>query len=191
MATSEISRILDFWFDGPCKGKHYWAGGPEQQKQLDTLIAQEFGALVNQAAEGSLTNTWSATASGSLALIILLDQMSRNVFRDTPKAFEQDLLAQKICVDGIATNQHLELSDEPTDETGSSRRQMFLIPLFHSENVDLLKRGLELLPHAKYTWGIGGYTQKRIEDVKRFGRVPSRNKARGLESTAEEMAAGY
>ena len=111
MACPEMKRVLDFWFDGPCKGKHYWAGGPQEQKDLDELIRKEFGALVAEAASDSLTAEWSATASGSLALVVLLDQMSRNIFRGTPKAFEQDPLAQKICLAGIDRNQHLEVSE--------------------------------------------------------------------------------
>ena len=183
--------VLQFWFHGPGKGKHYWAGGAEQQKELDDLIRSEHGERVEAAAAGALTQEWSRTARGSLALIILLDQWSRNIYRDTPKAFAQDSLAQQVCVDGIARGQHMELSDEPTDSTGSSMRQMFLIPLFHAERVELLARGLELLPLAKYTWGIEQYTKKRIAEVEQFGRVPSRNKAKGLESTPEERAAGY
>ena len=103
---SEISRILDFWFHGPCKGKHYWAGGPEQQVELDKLICSEFGALVVQAATGGprMIEEWSQTADGSLALIILLDQMSRNIYRNTSQAFEQDLLAQRVCLSGIEGN---------------------------------------------------------------------------------------
>ena len=69
-------------------------------------------------------------------------------------------------------------------------RQMFLIPLFHSEKIELLEKGLELFDQglAKYTWGIDGYTKKRIQEIKKFGRVPSRNVARGIESTPEELA---
>lgn len=191
--AQDIERILAFWFDGPGKGKHYWAGGPEQQKKLDDQISQEFGTLIEAAAEGSLTAEWSQSAKGSLALILLLDQWSRNVYRDTPKAFAQDPLAQQVCLEGMAQSQHMEFSDEPTDETGSSKRQMFLIPLYHSESVELLEKGLELCAAGivKYSWGIEGYTRNRIEDVRKFGRVPSRNKARGLESTAEEKQAGY
>ncbi|KAK3233322.1 hypothetical protein CYMTET_56371 [Cymbomonas tetramitiformis] len=193
MASSDIDHILTFWFDGPGHGKHYWAGGPEGQKQLDDLINQQFGTLVGQAAQGSLTAEWSQTASGSLALIILLDQWSRNIYRNTPKAFEQDPLAQQICLAGMAKNQHMEISDNPTDPTGSSRRQMFLIPLFHSEKIDLLEKGLQLINEGivQYHWGIEGYTYTRVQDMKTFGRIPSRNKARGLESTPEEKAAGY
>lgn len=193
MASVDIDRILKFWFDGPGHGKHYWAGGPEQQKELDDLIRQEFGALVAEAAKGSLTAEWSQTAPGSLALIILLDQWCRNLYRDTPQAFAHDALAQQVCTDGMAKNQHMDFSDEPTDGTGSSKRQMFVIPLYHSEKIDLLEKGLELLSNGtvNYKWGIEGYTHKRIDDMKKFGRIPSRNKARGLESTAEEKAAGF
>lgn len=103
------------------------------------------------------------------------------------------MLAQQVCLDGMAQDQHLEFSDEPTDSTGSSKRQMFLIPLYHSENIALLEKGLQLCEAGvvKYHWGIENYTLKRIEDMKAFGRIPSRNKARGLESTKEEVAAGY
>mmetsp|Transcript_17913 Transcript_17913/g.29873 ORF Transcript_17913/g.29873 Transcript_17913/m.29873 type:complete len:194 (-) Transcript_17913:262-843(-) len=193
MTSPDIDRILTFWFDGPGHGKHYWAGGPEGQKQLDDLICQQFGTLVEQASQDLLTAEWSLTAPGALALIILLDQWSRNIWRNAPKAFTQDPLAQQICLAGLAKGQHLELSDEPTDRTGSSKRQMFLIPLYHSESVELLEKGLQLINDGvvKYYWGIEGYTHKRIDDMKTFGRIPSRNKARGLESTPKEKAAGY
>lgn len=186
-----VDEILEFWFEGPGKGKHYWAGGPAQQQELDTLIRDRFGAVVDKAATGALTAEWGSSPRGSLALILLLDQWSRNIYRDTPKAFATDPMAQQVCLAGVAQDFHLDVSDEPTDETGSSMRQMFLIPLFHAESVELLEKGLELLPTAKYTWGIEGYTRKRIAEVKRFGRVPSRNQAKGIESTPEEKAAGY
>ena len=122
---------------------------------------------------------------------MLLDQWTRNIYRDTPKAFATDPLAQQVCLAGVEKGFHMKLSDEPTDATGSSMRQMFLIPLFHAESVPVLEKGLELLPVAKYTWGIEGYTQKRIVELRTFGRVPSRNKAKGLETTDEERAAGF
>lgn len=187
---ADIARVLTFWFDGPGRGKHYWAGGPEQQKELDDLISTEFGPLVALAARGGLTEAWCTSAEGSLALIILLDQFSRNVYRGTPGAFEQDRMAQEICLKGMGRQQDKELPDQP-DESGSSKRQMFYLPLFHSEDVGLLEKGLELLPSVNYAWGIDNYTKQRIEDMKRFGRIPSRNKARGLESSPEEREAGH
>ena len=199
MRAADISRIdsvITFWFDGPGKGKHYWAGGPEQQRDLDVQIEHEFGDLIKEVSAGhlgtsALREEWAKTARGSLALILLLDQWSRNVYRGTPKAFTQDPLAQQICLEGIVRGQHLELSDDPTDETGSSMRQMFLIPLFHAETVELLQKALEMLPFANYTWGIENYTRSHMEQLTNFGRIPSRNKARGLQSTPEEKAAGH
>mmetsp|Transcript_24934 Transcript_24934/g.76907 ORF Transcript_24934/g.76907 Transcript_24934/m.76907 type:complete len:207 (+) Transcript_24934:391-1011(+) len=184
-----VSEILDFWFDGPGSGKHYWAGGREEQTQLDELIRARFGEQVAKAADGAYTE-WEETPSGSLALIILLDQWSRNVYRGTPKAFSQDERAQQVCLNGVAKGFHLELSDEPSDATGSSRRQMFLIPLFHAENIELLEKALSMLPVARYAWGIEGYTRQRILEMQTFGRIPSRNAAKGLVTTPEERAMG-
>merc|ERR1712232_349133 len=105
---------------------------------------------------------------------------SRNVFRGTPKMFENDPLAQKICVDGIARGDDLKLSLE--------ERNMFYMPLHHSEDITLLKKGLELAPVVGYS---ESYCRKRIADMQRFGRIPSRNRDRGWASTPAEKAAGY
>jgi len=182
-ASAAPADILSFWFDGPAKGKHYWAGSREKQLELDQLIEQRFGVLVIQAVKGELTAEWTQTPTGTLALIILIDQFCRNIYRNTPKAFTYDPIAQKIAMRGIAQKQDLKLP-EP-------HRQFFYLPLYHSENIALLEKGLSLLPSVNYPWNIKDYTKKRIAEMRAFGRVPSRNKARGLESTLAEKAAGY
>jgi uncharacterized protein (DUF924 family) len=186
MAEAEAERVLAFWFDGPAKGKHYWCpGGPQEQAQLDALISAEFAPLIEKAVAGELEQTWTNTARGSLALILLIDQFCRNVFRGTPQAFAHDALAQRWCLLGMERGQPAELASD-------YEREFFHMPLFHAENVDLLQKALGLLDEGcRFSWGVESYARKRLEEMEQFGRFPSRNAARGLASTASERAAGY
>src|SRR5215813_12858238 len=102
---NEAEDVLDFWFgasgaDGsldPSKKKMWFGDG----RKYDMSIRERFGALHERASRGELTAEWTATPRGLMALIILLDQLSRHVHRDTPRAFAQDPAAQDLALDGV------------------------------------------------------------------------------------------
>lgn len=184
--------ILDFWFGtltgptdhDPAKAKLWWGGS----KALDEEIGERFGARFEQARSGAL-DAWLDSPRSALALIILLDQFSRNLGRGTPDAFASDAKAQSICLAAIDRGHDAEL--RPIE------RGFLYMPLMHAESRELAARSVALfealsddtkrrcpsdhpdfLPHAK----------QHAEIVQRFGRYPHRNQILGRSNTAEEEA---
>ena len=104
----ESEQVLDFWFgscgaDGsldPTKQKMWFGDG----RKYDAEIRDRFGALHERASRGLLENEWAATPRGSIALIVVLDQFSRHIHRDTPAAFAQDPAAQRLVLSATATS---------------------------------------------------------------------------------------
>jgi len=130
MDHTEIDKVLKFWLDEV--GPDGWYNSSEE---LDTLIQREFGGLHALAAGGLLT-FWAASARGSLALLILLDQFSRNMFRGTADAFAYDAKALTIAKSAIERGQDLAIP-EPA-------RQFFYLPLEHSESLQDQERAVRL-----------------------------------------------
>ena len=166
-------ELLDYWLGlGP---EAWYRGGAA----LDQEIRDRWGALWEKGRKGELIQ-WRAAPASSLALVILLDQFPRNMFRDDARAFSSDARALTVAKTAILHG-HDRRVDLP-------ERQFFYTPLMHSEvlsNQDqsvrlyLLNFGREgLLPHA----------QAHREIIRRFGRFPYRNAALGRESTPEEVA---
>lgn len=180
----EQQEILRFWFgeigaDGRVAdevSKRWWKKDPE----LDAEIGRRFGPAMDRAARGELRE-WEASAHGRLALIVLLDQWSRNVFRDTPRAFAQDAEARRICLEGIDTGADRELL--PIE------RSMFYMPLMHAEDRALQRRAVELFEALAREGGPDSvsFAVRHREIVERFGRFPHRNRILGRESTDEEL----
>ncbi|WP_317929814.1 DUF924 family protein [Halioxenophilus sp. WMMB6] len=167
------TEILDFWFT-TLTPKQWWTVDPELDKQL----SERFGPLVQQASAGELFG-WRATTRGRLAEIIVLDQFSRNIFRNTPAAFTQDNCALILTQEAVTAGALTELQ---VDE-----RAFLLMPYMHSESrfihqqAEILFR--EHTPKNNYDFEL---RHKAIID--RFGRYPHRNRILGRESTAEELA---
>ena len=132
----------------------------------------------------------SAHPGGILALIVLLDQFSRNIYRDTPRAFSQDALALKTALKGM---------ERGHDETlHPIERTFYYMPLMHSEDIGIQKISLDI--YARLEMSCSGppelrevlrnsreYAEKHAEIVARFGRYPHRNEILGRESTEEEI----
>ena len=186
------SAILDFWFgSGDCdpasmsqRGKFWYSGGTS----IDEEIKERFGALHKAACDERLTH-WGTRSKGSLALVILLDQFSRNIHRGTRDAFEQDPLARAIAKRALRNEQDLELSIP---------ERLFLIhPLHHSENLVDQEQAVAYV-HALYAnvpepWreqvkGSLDYFVGHHDVVRRFRRFPHRNEVLGRESTDEEIS---
>jgi len=167
----------------PCWGGH-WA---RRVLDVDQLIRTYFGDTHRLAAEGALDH-WTDTAEGRLALIIVLDQLSRNLYRGTPDAFAQDQKALPL------VERALRLKDDQV--FNPLARSLFYLPLMHHEDLTLLDRCVALYEAAHAdAWGIPKIVLKveltsgrRHRDiVRRFGRYPHRNEILGRESTDEEV----
>jgi len=171
----EAEGILNFWFT-EIETKSWFNSDPE----FDAMLLSRFGDLNERGAKGELDH-WMASAPSALALVILLDQMSRNMYRGTAKAFAQDAKALALA------NQAIENGfDKATD---TSARAFFYMPHMHCENLETQYRCIDLitkrlgadsgnLPHANWHKGV----------IEQFGRFPFRNKVLDRESSAEEAA---
>ncbi len=185
-----IKAILDFWFGEIKDGltvedrNKFWF---MPNADVDSTIRDKFEDLVRQAGSGKL-KSWQSTARGSLALIILLDQFTRNIFRGKPDAFQYDSIARRICTEGIknGTDKKLEIIE----------RCFYYLPLEHSENLEdqnqCVKLFEELLVRVdkskisliKNSLDYAVLHRKIIEE---FGRFPHRNIILNRESTQQEL----
>ncbi len=182
-------KILQFWFgDNPAllpapQQLRFWFGG---EAAIDQAIAEQFIEDVARAAAGEFAE-WAQTASGTLALILLLDQFPRNIFRDSPKAYGWDSLALALTEAGLAAGQDRELT--------LVQRAFFYLPLEHSERLEHQQRSVQLfealLADAPAEFkpvceGFLDYAIRHRDIIARFGRFPHRNATLGRPSTAEE-----
>ena len=191
LATSP-QAILDFWFaDGLQTGwptqdmKATWFGGGTA---LDARITEAFGAQVLQAVEGGFA-AWEDQALSRLALILLLDQFTRNVFRGSPRAFEGDSRAQRLVMDALANAWDQQLP--------VVCRVFLYMPLMHAENPALqnecVSRFAQLVADAPdalkaHLQGNLDFARQHQDIIARFGRFPHRNTALGRSSTTDEDA---
>ena len=160
-------EILSFWLDetGP---KGWYMGGED----LDSKVRDRFQDVHNRACEGALS-LWLTYPTGTLAYIILLDQFSRNMFRDTAKAFATDKMARAAAKAAISKGWDMRI-DEPA-------RQFFYLPLVHSECLVDQDRAVRLFKTRMPETGEGNLTHARAhrEVIRRYGRFPTRNLALG------------
>jgi len=193
IATSDPEEVLSYWFPEGINDadpetrrrqlQRWMAGGPE----VDREITERFGEVLEQARRGELDH-WAETARGRLALIVVLDQFSRNVYRGSPLSYTQDEKALRLAVEGIDLGMDREL--------GSMERFFFWLPLGHSENLSLHERSVSHAEeeaanapsHLKAGAEFGVSQAKAARDIiARFGRHPHRNELLGRDSTAEEL----
>ena len=165
-------EILNFWFK-ECKPEQWF----KKNEDFDQMIENRFSITIENAIAGNLGN-WEESETGCLALIILLDQFTRNVFRDTPQAFAGDkralALSQLCCDKNYLTNPDIQ------------RRQFMLMPMMHSENLAVQDASLPLF--KKYASKKDyEYAEKHREIIARFGRFPHRNVILGRKSINEEL----
>lgn len=172
MEKSMREEVVRFWFE-ELEPKSWWSADPA----FDALIKQRFYGFINQAIQGELY-AWRTTPKGRLAEIIVLDQFSRNVFRNTPQAFAQDSLALALAQEAIATG--------VLNNLAPIERAFLLMPYMHSESkiihVQAEHLYREWAPENNYEFEL---RHKAIVD--RFGRYPHRNKILGRESTPDEI----
>jgi uncharacterized protein (DUF924 family) len=176
--------LIDFWFGPP--------GDPQRDEhrriwfrstpEYDDRLRQLFLADYKRAAAGELAD-WEAAPESALALLLLLDQIPRNIFRDTPGAYATDAMAR------AAADRALVRGFDAAFP--STWRKFFYMPLHHSENLADQRRSIELfqrLPDYTGREGIGRYGLRYVDVIARFGRFPHRNAILGRASTDEEIA---
>ena len=165
--------ILHFWFDELTHKQHF-----AKDAALDETIRTRFGAMLEAAMRCELFG-WRATPKGRLAEIIVLDQFSRNVYRDTPLSFAQDALALSLAQELVASGQDSALS--------TAQRRFAYMPYMHSESLLIHAQAMQLfaLPGLEEAMD---FEQRHQSIIARFGRYPHRNAVLGRTSTAEETA---
>lgn len=165
-------EVIHFWFksiDPSC----WWKNDP----LFDKVISKKFGQLYAQAANCELVD-WRKTSHGRLAEIIVLDQFSRNIFRNTPKAFASDTLALALAQEAIFNKSDEEL--EPVE------RSFLYMPFMHSESKWIHELALNLYQKNGIEQNLQ-FEIKHKEIIDRFGRYPHRNTILGRASTTEEL----
>jgi uncharacterized protein (DUF924 family) len=165
--------ILHFWFEELTAKQHF-----VKDAALDETIRTRFGDTLEAAAHCELY-AWRATAEGRLAEIIVLDQFSRNVFRDTPRAFAQDALALVLAQELVAREQDRSL---PT-----AQRVFAYMPYMHSESALVHAQATELFSQPGMENNLN-FELRHKTIIDRFGRYPHRNAILGRTSSAQELA---
>jgi uncharacterized protein (DUF924 family) len=188
MLDARAQAVLDAWFGAPDSAEYGHARRAWFKKNatFDAMLHERFGALLEEALEGQLAS-WSATPLGALALIVLLDQFTRNCFRNTPRAFAGDAEALKLARMLVDTRGELTL---PTIH----HRVFVTMPFEHDETLASQREAVRL--HQSLFNETGDkdiadglkYALRHAEVIERFGRFPHRNVILGRESTAEERA---
>lgn len=164
--------VLKFWFNA---GSEKWFN---KDPKFDQELTERFGEVLKQAAAAEFY-AWRTTALGRLAEIIVLDQFSRNIYRDTPAAFSQDAMALALAQEAVASGALQVLTDR--DE-----RKLLLMPYMHSES-KLIHEQAEKLFKEYTDEETLGYEIKHKVIIDRFGHYPHRNEILGRPSTAEEI----
>lgn len=172
--NADAKAILDFWF-GELGPKDWFATSAE----IDGRIRARFGALLDAMSRSDADHApWLATAEGSLALVILLDQFPRNIHRGTARAFAADAIARDVARQAIQRGHDLA--------TPVARRVFYYLPLEHSERLADQEEAVRLVRERANLADYLHYAELHRDIIRRFGRFPHRNAVLGRESTAEE-----
>jgi uncharacterized protein (DUF924 family) len=173
--------ILEFWFD-PAHAAHWFAA----DAGFDAQIRERFNGATKEAGQGRLDG-WAASPDGWLALLILLDQFPRNLYRDDARAWATDVKAQRLALSGL---------DDGFDQCLPPLQRVFAyLPLEHAEDMGLQERSVAVFEdllaaaspeeRARYADFLD-YARRHCDVIARFGRFPHRNVVLGRVSTPEE-----
>ena len=171
-ATPSPSAVLNFWFD-EIEPKQWWV----QADELDQQIKSRFGDL-HRAASCCELYSWRETTAGALAEIIILDQFSRNIYRNHPYAFASDALALALAQTAVAIKVDHELDN--------IQRAFLYLPYMHSESQMIHKVAVSLFSKQGMEENFNFELQHKAI-IDRFGRYPHRNNILGRVSTPEEI----
>jgi uncharacterized protein (DUF924 family) len=183
--------LLDAWFENApadpeaARARMTWWFGADEQR--DAWLREHFGKLTEDCAAGH-HNDWAGEPEGRLALIIALDQLPRNLYRGTARAFARDAQSAALCMAAALTGQDRELA--PLE------RMFLYMPLQHIEDLAAQEAGVALYAQVAeanpdvslYRDGFLKYARLHRDIIARFGRFPHRNAALGRENTPEESA---
>lgn len=190
--TDRVHALLNFWFGTPGSADlptsdrtNLWFGDNDLvKKQLSEMFLKEF----EEASMGQLID-WASSPRGRLALIILLDQFPRYLYRRSAQAFAYDKEAQKLCVEGLREKMDQSLT--------LIERVFFYMPLVHSEDPEIQEQSIRLyqtlvstsMSETTQIYQLFlAYAYAHFRVIKEFGRFPQRNEALGRESTEAELA---
>ena len=182
--NKRIRAILDFWFGAPGSAEYgsnraVWF---QKNEDFDQRITAQFLTDYENAKNGNY-GAWAETTNGCLALLILLDQFPRNMFRESALAFAADHLALEIALNMVESGKDKALSKE--------EKFFVYLPFEHSEDIEMQKRCLELtaaMPQGTAKNSPYYWAKKHYDVIARFGRFPHRNALLGRPNTAEEEA---
>ncbi|MAN52616.1 MULTISPECIES: DUF924 family protein [unclassified Marinimicrobium] len=164
--------VFQFWFEELMPSQWF-----KKDSALDEAIDARFGHLLEQAKRGELW-AWRDTPEGRLAEVIVLDQFSRNIYRDRPEAFAQDALALVLAQEAV--RQGADHALEP------QARAFLYMPYMHSESAVIHQQALTLFDQPGLENSLT-FEIRHWEIIERFGRYPHRNEILGRESTEEEL----
>ncbi len=177
----KADEVLDFWFGR--EGEPGYGGFREEwfrkDAEFDREVRERFEGLHEQAAAGALDG-WKEDARGCLALVIVLDQFSRNMFRGDPRSYATDHKAQEMAEYAV---------DHALDRDLPEFQRLFLyMPFMHSEDLEHQRRSVELFGSLEGPRESGSpdYAVRHLEIIERFGRFPHRNEILGRQTTPEE-----
>ena len=172
MTAPQIDRRMDIWFG--------------EDEVFDLECKKEFSDDIEQASAGELDH-WAADPRGRLALILLLDQFRRNIYRNTADAFAMDKAALKLCVEGARNRKDKGLTP--------IQQAFFYMPLQHAESLKAQEMAVEIFnrlagavsaTYRETFETMATFAELHHDIIKQFGRFPHRNQLLGRENTPEE-----
>jgi len=170
----QAAEVLEFWFV-QSQPRQWFVKDPA----VDQLLQERFLGLTRRAISGDL-DAWGTEATGGLALVLLLDQFPRQIWRDTAMAFAGDSQALALSLKAVERG-WLEA------ELEQARRQFWLMPLMHSEDLAVQEAALPLFERFSDP-RTADFARRHRDVIARFGRFPHRNALLGRVSSAEELA---
>ena len=179
--TPPPEAVLEFWFGGEERRGKARAKWFQKNMAFDDAMRRRFGELHGQASRREL-EPWRASPEPLLALVLMLDQFSRNLHRGDARAFAQDAHARECAREALARGD--DLSFLPVE------RQFLYMPFEHSEDLadqDLAVDRMQALEAFEQTRGLTRWAERHRDIIRRFGRFPHRNALLGRPSTAEEL----
>ena len=167
------NAVLRFWFQ-ECR-PHQWF---RRNAGFDAMVLERFGKLTSSALNGELSH-WEQSSSSALALVLMMDQFTRQIWRHEPRAFSGDAYALRLTRKAIAEGW---LAAEPE----RVRRQFWLMPMLHSEELGVILDAISFMERWSDPATVAVACRNKTL-IQRYGRYPQRNAALGRVSTQEEL----
>ncbi|MEC8051126.1 MAG: DUF924 family protein [Myxococcota bacterium] len=173
MGSSVLAdAVLEFWYVESDPSQWF-----RKDEHYDSLIRDRFADLIEEATRGE-HDDWVSSDLGALALILVLDQFPRNIFRDDARSYAGDAKALEVSLATQARGSWIELEPD--------HKHFLLVPMMHSEALEVQEASLSLFA-AHCAQDVHVYAVKHRDIIKRFGRFPHRNSVLGRDSTPEEL----